>query len=123
LDELLRVAADAHVGGLLTGKAGVLHLHLGDGTRGLSLVRDALAASELPARVFHPTHVNRRKALFDEALALAKQGCTIDITAFPVDEDEDAWPAEGPALSRQRRAGRTGDCQFRWRWLPAALRR
>ncbi|MBK7043094.1 MAG: beta-aspartyl-peptidase [Rhodanobacteraceae bacterium] len=98
LDELLRVAADAHVGGLLTGKAGVLHLHLGDGTRGLSLVRDALAASELPARVFHPTHVNRRKALFDEALALAKQGCTIDITAFPVDDGDDAWAADEALL-------------------------
>ena len=98
LDELLRVAADAHVGGLLTGKAGVLHLHLGDGARGLSLVREALAGSELPARVFHPTHVNRRKALFDEAVALAKQGCTIDITAFPVDEDEDAWPADEALL-------------------------
>ncbi|HWT16936.1 MAG TPA: beta-aspartyl-peptidase [Patescibacteria group bacterium] len=98
LDELLRVAADAHVGGLLTGKAGVLHLHLGDGVRGLSLVREALDRSELPARVFHPTHVNRRKALFEEALALAHRGCTIDITAFPVDDGEDAWPADEALL-------------------------
>jgi beta-aspartyl-dipeptidase (metallo-type) len=93
LDELLRVAADAHVGGLLSGKAGILHLHLGDGPRGLSLVRDALDRSELPARVFNPTHVNRRRALFEEALELAQRGCTIDLTAFPVDEDEDAWSA------------------------------
>ena len=35
LDELLRVASDAHVAGLITGKAGILHLHLGDGARGL----------------------------------------------------------------------------------------
>ena len=93
LDELLRVAADAHVGGLLSCKAGVLHLHLGDGPRGLSLVREALDKSELPARVFNPTHVNRRRALFDEALELVQRGCTIDLTAFAVADDEDAWSA------------------------------
>jgi beta-aspartyl-dipeptidase (metallo-type) len=93
LDELLRLASDVHVAGLMTGKAGVLHLHLGDGPRGLDLVRRALAQSELPPRVFHPTHVNRRKALFEEALDLARGGSTIDITAFPVEDGEDAWSA------------------------------
>jgi beta-aspartyl-dipeptidase (metallo-type) len=83
LDELLRVASDAHVGGMMSGKAGVLHLHLGDGPRGLDLVRRALADAELPPRVFHPTHVNRQGRLFEEALALARQGVTVDITAFP----------------------------------------
>jgi len=38
--------------------------------------------------------VNRRKALFEEAVALARSGCTIDITAFPVADGEDAWSAE-----------------------------
>ncbi len=92
-DEFVRVASEAHVAGLMTGKAGVLHLHLGDGVRGLALVRRALDETELPARVFHPTHINRRKALFEEALALAKRGCTVDITAFPVEDGEDAWSA------------------------------
>ena len=95
LDELLRVAADAHVGGLMSGKAGIVHLHVGDGTRGLELVRDALDRSEIPARVFNPTHVNRRRALFEEALALAERGCTVDITAFPVAEGEDALERRG----------------------------
>lgn len=93
LDELLRIASEAHVAGLMTGKAGIVHLHLGDGSRGLDLVRRALDQSELPPRVFNPTHVNRRKALFEEAIALARRGCSIDITAFPVDEGEDAWSA------------------------------
>jgi beta-aspartyl-dipeptidase (metallo-type) len=104
LDELLRLASEAHVAGLMTGKAGVLHLHLGDGARGLALVREALAQSELPARVFHPTHVNRRKALFDEALALARQGSAIDLTAFPVAAGEDAWSA-GEGLARYLASG------------------
>lgn len=94
LQELLRIAADAHVAGLMTGKAGILHLHVGDGPRGLELIREALTVSEIPARVFNPTHVNRRKALFHEAIALVKEfGCYIDITDFPVAEDEDAYSA------------------------------
>jgi len=101
---LLRVASDVHVAGLITGKAGILHLHLGDGERGLELVRAALHKSELPPRVFNPTHINRRKALFEEALELARGGSTVDITAFPVAEDEDAWAADA-ALIRYLDAG------------------
>ena len=95
LDELLRVASEVHVAGLMTGKAGVVHLHLGDGPRGLELVRRALDASELPARVFHPTHVNRRRALFEEALALTGRGVTVDVTAEPEGESQRS-PGPGP---------------------------
>lgn len=107
LDELLRIAGDAHVAGLMSGKAGIVHLHVGDGPRGLELVRAALR-SEIPARVFNPTHVNRRKALFQEAMALAGQGCTIDITAFPIEDGDDAWSAPA-ALTRYLEAGLPGD--------------
>ncbi len=93
-DELLRLASEAHVGGLMTGKAGLVHLHVGDGAKGLEPIRDALANSELPPRVFNPTHVNRKRALFDDAIALAREGSNIDITAFPVADGEDAWSAE-----------------------------
>lgn len=92
-DELARLAGDAHVGGLMTGKAGVLHLHVGDGARGLELLRRILEETEIPARVLHPTHVNRKRRLFDEALALARHGCRIDVTAYPVAKGEDAWSA------------------------------
>lgn len=96
--ELLRVASDAHVAGLITGKAGVLHLHIGDGERGLAAVRKALSETELPARVFNPTHINRKKALFEEAMDIANRGSVVDITAFPVAEDEDAWSADDALL-------------------------
>jgi len=99
LDELLRVASEAQVGGMLTGKAGVVHLHMGNGERGLGLVREALEQSELPPRVFYPTHVNRREALFEEAMGLVRHGCTIDITAFPPSDDDDGVSAVN-ALSR-----------------------
>lgn len=104
LDELLRVGSEAHVGGLMMGKAGIVHLHVGDGERGLELVRQALDRAELPARVFNPTHVNRRKALLREAMQLAERGCTIDLTAFPVNEGDDAVSAAA-ALSLYLEAG------------------
>ena len=97
LDELLRVASDAYVAALTAGKCGVLHLHLGDGARGLELVRRALELSELPARLFHPTHLNRNRALWDEAKHLARGVVPrgggparvpyFDVTAFPEDDD------------------------------------
>ncbi|HEV7366786.1 MAG TPA: beta-aspartyl-peptidase [Gemmatimonadales bacterium] len=108
LDELLRIAADAHVAGLMSGKAGIVHLHVGDGGRGLELVRQALEQSELPPRVFNPTHVNRRKELFQEAMALAKRGCTVDITAFPMEEGDDGWSA-AEGLTRYLEAGLPAD--------------
>ncbi len=99
LDDLLKVAAEAHVGGIMTGKAGVVHLHMGDGGRGLDLVRRSLDASEIPARVFNPTHVNRKRALFEEAIALARRGCVVDITSFDVSPEDDGWSA-ADALER-----------------------
>lgn len=87
-DELLRVAADCHVAGLTSGKAGHVHLHLGDGGRGLDLVRKAITETELPARVFQPTHVNRNRRLFDESVELAvAHKLPIDVTAFPADDE------------------------------------
>ncbi|MCA9680674.1 MAG: beta-aspartyl-peptidase, partial [Myxococcales bacterium] len=107
-DEFLRVAADVHVGGLMTGKAGVLHLHLGDGARGLELVRRALGESELPARIFHPTHVNRNRELFAEAQALVRGATaprtpTFDVTAFPADDVGDGLSA-AEAIATWKRA-------------------
>jgi beta-aspartyl-dipeptidase (metallo-type) len=94
LDEILRLASEAHVAGLMTGKAGIVHFHLGDGKRGLELIRDSLSRSEIPPRVFNPTHVNRNKDLFEEACELSTRGCNVDLTAFPADSSDHGWSAE-----------------------------
>ena len=102
LDEFLRVVSDGYVAGMIADKSGHTHLHLGDGRRGLDLVRRALDESELPARIFHPTHINRQKTLFAEAQELSKRGVPMDVTAFPADEDSysacesiSRWIADG----------------------------
>jgi beta-aspartyl-dipeptidase (metallo-type) len=94
LDEILRLASEAHVAGLMTGKAGIVHFHLGDGGRGLQLIRRSLETSEIPPRVFNPTHVNRNKALFEEACDLSGLGCNVDLTAFPQETGDQGWSAE-----------------------------
>ncbi len=93
-DEILRLASEAYVAGLMTGKAGIVHFHLGDGERRLSMIRDCLEQSEIPSRVFNPTHVNRNKALFEEACELTARGCTVDMTAYPADSIDAGWSAE-----------------------------
>ena len=102
-DELVRIAADAHVAGMMTGKAGLLHLHLGDGPRGLDLVRRARAETELPPRVFHPTHTNRNPDLWAEALDYGASGGFCDVTAFPLDPDDVALPAADALLGWRER--------------------
>jgi beta-aspartyl-dipeptidase (metallo-type) len=102
-DELLRIASDAHVAGMMTGKAGLLHLHLGDGRRGLEFIRRALHETELPPRVFHPTHLNRNPDLWLEAREMGRSGGWFDVTAFP-DDGSDA-PTAGRCLSDWRAAG------------------
>ena len=124
-DELLRLASEAHVAGMMTGKAGILHLHLGDGPRGLELVRRALAESELPAGVFNPTHVNRRRALFDDGgQAPARGGLHGRPHRLP------GRGRRGRLFSGRRAATLSCQCctaradhrELRRRWLPAVLR-
>ncbi|MEM7320192.1 MAG: beta-aspartyl-peptidase [Pseudomonadota bacterium] len=108
LDEVLRIASEAHVAGLMTGKAGILHCHMGDGERGLSLLEQAIETSEIPARVLNPTHINRNKPLLKQAIALARHGCYIDATAFP-DGHIDPGVSAAEAYLRFREAGCRAD--------------
>lgn len=102
-NEIIRIASDAHVAGLMTGKAGIVHFHLGDGSRKLELVARAIQETELPARVFNPTHVNRNKPLFDEACGLLSTGMYMDITAFPEGSLDEGWSAAQALLLAQER--------------------
>ncbi len=80
-DEIARLAAECRVGGMLGGKAGVLHLHLGDGPRGLELVRRLLAETEIPATQVVPTHCCRNPHLLAEAVEHVLAGGCADFTA------------------------------------------
>ncbi len=78
--ELQRVASDARVAGMLSGKPGIVVLHMGDGKKGLQQVREILEETEIPMKTIRPTHVNRREELLEEAFDYAKVGGKIDLT-------------------------------------------
>lgn len=75
-----QVVAMARRGGLLSGKAGIVNVHLGDGPRGLEFLRRLLSETELSAAQLLPTHINRNPRLFEEGLAYAKAGGLVDFT-------------------------------------------
>lgn len=84
IDEFLKVAADARVGGILSGKAGLVNVHLGDGKQMLEYLEYAKENSEIPPTQFLPTHANRNRELFEEAIQYAKNGGYIDFTTSTV---------------------------------------
>lgn len=79
-EELMHLASDVRVAGMLSKKAGILTLHLGDEKQGLQMVMDILDQTDIPIKTFQPTHVNRNPALLQQAISFAKRVGTIDIT-------------------------------------------
>ncbi|MBP1658919.1 MAG: iadA [Candidatus Aminicenantes bacterium] len=82
-DEIARLAAECRVGGMLGGKAGVLHLHLGDGRRGLEILFRLVRETEIPVTQVIPTHISRNRPLFEQGLEWVAAGGSVDITVGP----------------------------------------
>jgi len=80
LGELRKVAAEARVGGMLAGKAGIVSVHVGAGASLLDPLHRAVAGTELTLRQFYPTHINRNQAVFAAGLSFAQAGGVIDFT-------------------------------------------
>ena len=80
IEEISKIAAAARVGGMLSGKAGVVNVHIGDGARKLSLLEEIVRTTEIPITQFIPTHVGRNPGVFESAMAYARKGGLIDIT-------------------------------------------
>ena len=90
-EEFSKAVADARVAGMLSGKAGIVNVHLGDGPRKLELINRVVEETEIPITQFLPTHINRSEELFEEGIKFAKGGGCIDFTAS---EDPDFWEEE-----------------------------
>jgi beta-aspartyl-dipeptidase (metallo-type) len=101
-----QVVAMARRGGMLSGKAGIVNVHLGDGARGLDFLRRILAETELSATQMLPTHINRNPHLFEEGIAYAKAGGFVDFTTSTLASylDDGEIPC-AKALSRMLAAG------------------
>jgi beta-aspartyl-dipeptidase (metallo-type) len=87
--ELAKVVYDAHIGGILTGKAGLTHFHVGDSDKRLAPIMNLLECHDIKPDWLFPTHIQRTKELMDEAIAFAIDGMPVNIDV--VEEDAAKW--------------------------------
>ena len=78
--EFVNTVAQSRVGGLLSGKAGIVNVHLGDGARRLEYLFKIIEGTEIPPTQLLPTHINRSDKLFEVGIEYAKKGGFIDLT-------------------------------------------
>lgn len=77
--QVLALLADIRVGGMIAGKTGFLHIHLGN-IPGAFAMFDEIIARGFPVRHIRPTHCGRIRHVFDAAVEFALKGGHIDIT-------------------------------------------
>lgn len=97
VNELARVASESRVGGMLSGKGGIVSIHVGDSDEQLRLLHQVIEQSDLPARQFYPTHMNRNQSLLDAGINWTKAGGSIDFTTSTNQQflDQGEIPAAG----------------------------
>ncbi|NOX90775.1 MAG: beta-aspartyl-peptidase [Calditrichaeota bacterium] len=78
--EIAKIAAQARVGGMLSGKAGIVNVHVGAGRNRLKILEEIITEGEIPPAQFLPTHLARTPELFASAINYARLGGLIDIT-------------------------------------------
>ncbi|MBK1812497.1 beta-aspartyl-peptidase [Clostridium sp. YIM B02505] len=79
-DQFVNVVAESRVGGLLSGKAGIVNIHLGDGTRKLDYLFRLIEQTEIHPHQLLPTHINRNGELFKDGIRYVQKGGYIDLT-------------------------------------------
>lgn len=76
--ELIHLASEVRVAGLLSHKPGIVTLHTGSDPAKLDMIMDIIHTTPIPAKHFRPTHLGR---MVDAAAAFAKEGGYIDFTS------------------------------------------
>jgi beta-aspartyl-dipeptidase (metallo-type) len=87
--ELAKLVRDTHVGGLLSGKSGLTHIHVGEDETRLQPLRDIIEQFHCKPEWLYPTHVQRNEKLLREAIDLANAGAQLDFDI--VNEDLAKW--------------------------------
>jgi len=91
-EQFANVVAQARVGGMLSGKAGIVNVHIGDGKRRLDYLHRLVEETEIPINQVIPTHINRSMGVFEAGVAFAKLGGLVDLTTSSdpdfLEEDE-----------------------------------
>ena len=83
-EEFVRVVADTRLGGVLSGKAGIVNVHLGDSPRCLDLIERVVDETEIPTSQILPTHINRNELLFCKSMEYALKGGAVDLPEMKI---------------------------------------
>ncbi len=78
--ELIRLASDIRMAALISGKPGVLHLHVGRAGNGLKEIMEIVEEEHIPITHFRPTHMDCHH---EEAIRFMEKGGWADFTAEP----------------------------------------
>lgn len=79
-EDFIKICAEGRVGGLLANKAGIIHVHIGSGKRGIDYILKAIEDTEIPPSQIIPTHMGRNEYLFNQGIEYIKKGGVIDLT-------------------------------------------
>lgn len=80
-EEFAKIVAETRVGGILSAKAGLVNIHMGDGEEGLSFLRYVLEHTQISPANMLPTHINRSIRLMEDGIRYARElGGYIDLT-------------------------------------------
>lgn len=79
-EDFINVVAQARVGGMLSGKAGIVNVHMGDGERRLEYLIRMAKETEIPVKQVIPTHIERSTGVFEAGVEFAKLGGIVDLT-------------------------------------------
>lgn len=83
---LAQLAAQARVAGMLSGKRGIVSIHVGDAPSRLQPLWDAAEHHDITLSQFYPTHINRNEALLSAGFQHVMMGGFIDFTASTTDQ-------------------------------------
>lgn len=77
-DEIIRLVSEIRMAGLIGGKPGVLHIHVGIDPAGIEPLMDIVRTTDIPVFHFRPTHMTRH---IEQAVPFNKMGGYADFTA------------------------------------------
>ncbi len=98
VEELARLASDARRGGMLGGKPGLVHVHVGGGKGCLAPLRHVVEQTDVPITQFLPTHMGRTPEKLQQAIEWLGMKGFVDLTVFPAEaiQNQDSQPVVTP---------------------------
>ncbi|MGI6575203.1 MAG: beta-aspartyl-peptidase [bacterium] len=81
LQEIAKIASATRLGGMLSNKKGIVHIHMGEGKVLFDPLFEVVEETDIPITQFSTTHVNRARRVLDAGIEFALAGGRIDMSS------------------------------------------